>query len=744
MPEKPTYEELEQRIQELEASKSKSMRMLKGQQQKETLYGNVFKNMLHEVHVWDLVYGDDGNIKTWKLLDANPTALRVWDKELSEIVGKTTDKIFPNSNATELFKPIIEKIFAEDSPHTWESYFPDTNQVLYMTSIPLGSHFISTGFDITEIRQAEEVLRQKNEMLKRTEAIAQVGSWEWEIETDTVIWSEELYRIFQMDPNTGPPSWAEHPNIYHPEDFETLEQLVKTAIADAKPYEIVLRALRKDGETRICIAKGFPETKEDGQVVRLYGLLQDITEQKQSEDAIRKQNYYLEKAQELGKIGTWELDLINDILVLTDENCRIFGVPEGSVVDYETFINKVHPDDREHVDREWKAGIEGKAYDIEHRLLLDDEVRWVREKADVVFDDKGKAVSAIGFTQDITERKMAEDALIESEERYRSLFDESPISLWEEDFSDVKTYIDDLRDSGVKDLRAFFGNHPEAVIRCATLIKVVDVNSATLELYDAETIKNFREGLSTFFDEEALDIFIEELIALANGETTFESEVTTRTLKGNKNQIFMKCSVAKGFEENLSKVYVSIIDISDRKKAELEKEKLQAQLVQTQKMESIGNLAGGVAHDFNNMLGVILGHTELALLQVDEHHELYDDLKEIQKAATRSTDITKQLLAFARKQTIAPRPLDLNDTVENMLNMLSRLIGEDIDMVWKPSTHLWPVKMDPSQIDQILVNLCANARDAISGVGKIIIETEEITVDEAFPLLPGLPLLYPG
>ncbi len=164
-------------------------------------------------------------------------------------------------------------------------------------------------------------------------------------------------------------------------------------------------------------------------------------------------------------------------------------------------------------------------------------------------------------------------------------------------------------------------------------------------------------------------------------------------------------------------------DITDLKKME-------SQLFQAQKMESVGRLAGGVAHDFNNMLGVILGHTEMALQQTDENHDLYSDLKEIQSAATRSAEITKQLLAFARKQTISPRQLDLNDTVESMLNMLRRLIGENIDLVWKPAAHLWPVKMDPSQIDQILANLCINARDAISGVGMLTIETGKKTFDE--------------
>jgi PAS domain S-box-containing protein len=178
--------------------------------------------------------------------------------------------------------------------------------------------------------------------------------------------------------------------------------------------------------------------------------------------------------------------------------------------------------------------------------------------------------------------------------------------------------------------------------------------------------------------------------------------------------------------------YTEFRDISDQKRAESEKEAIQAQLNQAQKLESVGRLAGGVAHDFNNMLGVILGHTELARLKTDKNHDLISDLNGIQKAAEHSADLTRQLLAFARKQTIAPRQLDLNATVESMLKLLRRLIGEDIDLVWKPDVHIWPVKMDPSQIDQILANLCINARDAISGVGKLTIETGIKTFDDKY------------
>ena len=159
---------------------------------------------------------------------------------------------------------------------------------------------------------------------------------------------------------------------------------------------------------------------------------------------------------------------------------------------------------------------------------------------------------------------------------------------------------------------------------------------------------------------------------------------------------------------------------------------LQEQLAQTLKMESVGRLAGGVAHDFNNMLSVILGYTEIVLDKIDSSDPIHDDLQQIFDAAKRSAEITQQLLAFARKQTIAPRKLNLNETLEGMLRMLRRLIGEDVNLVWSPKTELKEIWLDPSQLNQILANLCINSRDAITGVGKITIETGMTTFDEEY------------
>lgn len=163
-----------------------------------------------------------------------------------------------------------------------------------------------------------------------------------------------------------------------------------------------------------------------------------------------------------------------------------------------------------------------------------------------------------------------------------------------------------------------------------------------------------------------------------------------------------------------------------------EKLLLEAQLLQAQKMESVGRLAGGVAHDFNNMLSVILGFTQMAIDKVDPVSILHEDLLEVLDAAKRSANITRQLLAFARKQPIAPKVLNLNETIEDMLKMLQRLLGEDINLVWQPQSSLWLTKIDPSQIDQLLANLCVNSRDAITGVGNITIETGHAVFDENY------------
>lgn len=213
---------------------------------------------------------------------------------------------------------------------------------------------------------------------------------------------------------------------------------------------------------------------------------------------------------------------------------------------------------------------------------------------------------------------------------------------------------------------------------------------------------------------------------MASGHMVFETVHVTKS--GEEFPVEVSVST---MEQGGEKAVLAVVrDISERHAAQRERAKLESRLQQAQKMESVGRLAGGVAHDFNNMLSVILGHCDLALIDVFPEHQLYRNLIEIRKAARHSADLTHQLLAYARKQTITPKVLDLNIAIGSMLDMLRRLIGEEIILEWHPAGSIWPIKVDPAQINQILANLSINARDAIGGNGTITIGTENVVLNE--------------
>jgi PAS domain S-box-containing protein len=222
------------------------------------------------------------------------------------------------------------------------------------------------------------------------------------------------------------------------------------------------------------------------------------------------------------------------------------------------------------------------------------------------------------------------------------------------------------------------------------------------------------------------------LAMIARGEHVEHFETVRMRKDGTLIDVSVTISPVRDAEDRIIGASSTAHDITGRKRAEAERIKLESQLQQAQKMESVGRLAGGVAHDFNNMLAVILGNAEIALGGTDPASQVHKDIDEIRNAAERAAELTRQLLTFARRQAVTPKVLDLNGAVAGILKMLQRLIGEDIHLEWHPSPNAWAVHIDPSQIDQILANLCVNARDAISDVGKITIETANRVFDEAY------------
>ena len=310
----------------------------------------------------------------------------------------------------------------------------------------------------------------------------------------------------------------------------------------------------------------------------------------------------------------------------------------------------------------------------------------------------GEEQLALSIIIDITHRKMAEAALQESEQNFRNLADSGQALIWT---------------SGTDQLCNYFNR------------VWLEFTGRTLE---QETGNGWTQGVHPDDMQRCLDIYV----GAFERREKFSMEYRLRRCDGQYRWLMDDGCPRYDSKGEFIGYIGHCLDITERKIAEADKAKLEGQLQQAQKMEFIGRLAGGVAHDFNNMLSIILGHAEMALDQVDLSQPLHDDIEEIRKAANRSADLTRQLLAFARKQTISPKVLDLNETVEGMLKMLRRLIGEDIALTWQPGMNLWQVRVDPSQIDQILANLCINARDAISGVGKMTIETANRILDEEY------------
>jgi PAS domain S-box-containing protein len=323
------------------------------------------------------------------------------------------------------------------------------------------------------------------------------------------------------------------------------------------------------------------------------------------------------------------------------------------------------------------------------------EWRWMSHASRIhPASSNGQPLRLVGIVQDITKRKRAEEALLDSEEKFKTVFLNSPDAL----------YVATLEEG-----------------------RILDVNDAFTALFGfskEEIIGRTSLELNLYFEPVDRAKVVADL--KAGGRV---SGFETRARKKNGELFIVSLSITTMITHGVKHIIGSIMDISERKRAEEEKLKLEGQLQQAQKMESVGRLAGGVAHDFNNMLGVILGHAGIAIHQIGQAHPVHQDLAEILKAVSRSSQLTRQLLAFARRQTIAPKVLNLNETIASMLKMLERLIGENIQLQWRPAADLWSVRIDPSQVDQILANLCVNARDAIADIGRIVIETKNCTID---------------
>ena len=553
--------------------------------------------------------------------------------------------------------------------------------------------------DITERRQAEASLRLFRSLIERVkdaiEVIDPVTGRFLDINEQGCLdlgyaRAEMLSKtVWEINPTVEPATFAQH--------------VAATRQAGSLTFESVHR--RRDGTVfPVEIALTFIQNERD----YLVGVVRDITERKRAETALRESEQRLNFSLHMSHTGGWDLDLVDHTAYRTLEHDRIFGyeelLPEWT---YEMFLEHVFPEDRAEVDRRFRAAtaVQGD-WSFECRIRRrDGEVRWIFAAGGHQRDAAGQAWRVAGIVQDITERKQAEEALRQSEERKAAIFASALDALVTIDQTGT---VEEWNPAAE---RIFGYRREEAVGReLAGMIIPPRLREA------------HRQGMARVLSGGESHVLrrLLEMPALRADGTEFPVELFITPIQ-KEPPLFT------GF----------IRDITGRRR-------LEEQFRQSQKMEAIGQLAGGVAHDFNNILGVIMGNADLARADLGPAHPGRECLDEIGAAAERAAGLTRQLLLFSRRQVMEPRLLDLNEVVTSLTKMLQRIIGEDVQQQLHLHSRPLTVHADAGMLDQVLMNLVVNARDAMPGGGRLVIETteRELTAADAAAIPDAAPGRY--
>ncbi|MBN1611563.1 MAG: PAS domain S-box protein [Polyangiaceae bacterium] len=548
-----------------------------------------------------------------------------------------------------------------------------------------------------ELSQARATLREVQERWRRL----------FDLCPDGIIEVEADGRIVRANARH-----AEMAGFASPDELVGLDALAFTAPSCREQARAILRRrlagepiapveyelLRRDGTTYFAEISAALHRGPDEIVTGYTAFLHETTDRKRHLDELRETSRRLALALGSGGLGVWDWDIQNNDMFWDDRMLELYGVSRQDFVGgVEAWKQALHPEDQQRALAESQAALAGRAeYDTEFRILRPDgSVRFIKANGLVMRDASGTAVRMLGLNRDITERRQAEMALRQSEKRFEKLFESAPL-----------------------------------------LMTVGDAEEGTCLAANQRFLE-----VSGFSREEVIGKTSVELgwISHEDRRRIAETMRTSGCIRGmqlcahRKDGSEVWCSFFGELVELDGKPRLLALaeDITERKRAAEALQAREEELRQAQKMESIGRLAGGVAHDFNNMLSVILGRIDMVLVQLQPGSPLRAELEEARRAAEHSADLTRQLLAFARRQPAAPQVLDLNEVAAGMLTMLRRLLGEDIELVWEPAADTWPIKMDPAQLHQVLANLCVNARDAIGEFGRITIATEnaDVTTD---------------
>jgi two-component system cell cycle sensor histidine kinase/response regulator CckA len=447
----------------------------------------------------------------------------------------------------------------------------------------------------------------------------------------------------------------------------------------------------KNGSPISVAVKLSPIRDHLGEIVGGSAIMRDITARRRAEEQLQSTAERLKAILEHAPVGIVTNDRECHLIELNPAYQQICGY-SAEELSGRRFTDLTHPEDMAKTLQSYEQLGSNKlqSYEMEKRYIRKDgKIIWVR----VIASRINEKIN-IGIIEDITERKKAEQALRESEERFRQVVEGSPVGVY-------------IQTDGL-----FRYLNPAALAMFGAEAAVQIVGRAILERIHPDDHAVVNERIRAGKEERRAMPFLEERFLRLDG-TTFDVEVSASPF------VF----------DGRNGAIVFVRDITERKQAENERLALEQQLRQAQKMEAVGKLAGGIAHDFNNILMVIQSYTEMLQDSLPAHDRLRRNTQEIMKASDRAVSLTRQMLAFSRKQILSPVVLDLNVVIDDTAKMLRRLIGEDIDFRVSSAESLWAVEADPDQIVQILMNLCVNARDAMPQGGTITITTGNVTVE---------------
>ena len=412
-----------------------------------------------------------------------------------------------------------------------------------------------------------------------------------------------------------------------------------------------------------------------------------------AEGALRESQAYLHQALALGLIGTWRVEIATAAQWWSPETYQLFGVEPGDVAHHVAdFYVHVHPEDIDRVRAATARALEsGSVYDVEHRIITPMGLeKWVHERAAVERAPDGTPTRLVGVVRDITDARLAEEALRSSRSRLQAIVQNMPVLM---------TALDD--DGHF----VFWNNECERVTGFSADEVLANPRFIYTLIPDPMERARMRRDVSSL----GVDFRDWEL-------TITCKDGTKRTIAWSN--ISGECPLPEW------STWAIGVDVTERKQ-------LEEQFLQSQKMEAIGRLAGGIAHDFNNLLTVVAGYTDVILGEISASHPHRPALEQVRRAGERAAALTRQLLLFTRRQVVEARVVDLNAIVRELDRMLRRLIGEDLELDIRTIAEACPIKTDPGQIEQVLMNLAVNARDAMPHGGRLVIETAHLTVSAA-------------